>query len=149
MECRCGGFQNVQGGIRRYYVPQRFVVPNIPPWQELAWGLKLGKVVQLAENSIFTSNFFELYSNPAYPLGVGAVAPTPDAQWSRHQFSSIWAPQPKVYNLSISSDRENLDTSIQPSDTPIPEGEEADGFFTPSGSAGSKANRHKAAVAYK
>lgn len=26
-------------------VPQRFVVPNMPPWPSVAWGLKLGKVV--------------------------------------------------------------------------------------------------------
>lgn len=89
---------------------------------------------QLAEHAFFTSNVFALYSQPAYPLDVGNVAPAPNAQWARRQFSSIWAPQPAVYSLSLPNDSLNGSAGPRPSaDAPIPEGEEAPGFFSASG----------------
>jgi serine/threonine protein kinase len=89
---------------------------------------------QLAEHAFFTSNIFALYSQPAYPLDVGTVLPAPKAQWSRRQFSSIWAPQPEAYNVLVPDGSSNDNAFLGPSaDAPIPEGEEASGFFSPSG----------------
>jgi serine/threonine protein kinase len=90
---------------------------------------------QLAEHAFFKSNVFALYSQPAYPLDVGTVSPTPSAQWARRQFSSIWAPQPATYNLSV-PDGSTSDSNAfagPTSDSPIPESEEASGLFSPSG----------------
>lgn len=39
------GFQMYKAAYGDLKVPQRFVVPNMPPWPRVAWGLKLGKVV--------------------------------------------------------------------------------------------------------
>ena len=87
---------------------------------------------QLADHEFFNCNVFQLHSQPAYPLDVGAVAPTPNAQWSRRQFSSIWAPQPDAYDVITSpeaSTGRNKSTDYEP----IVEGEEASGFFSASG----------------
>jgi serine/threonine protein kinase len=92
---------------------------------------------EVAEHSFFASNVFTLYSQPAYPLDVGTVAPTPNAQWARRQFSSIWAPQPEAYNIALPTDTTKpSETSPSVGNVPIQEGEEASGFFTPSGKLG-------------
>lgn len=88
---------------------------------------------QVAQMEFFgDTNVFRLHSLPAYRLDVGTVAPAPDAQWSRRQFSSIWAPQPAEYDLSLpdesNSANHNMDIGLS-SSGPIPEGEEADSFF--------------------
>lgn len=89
---------------------------------------------QIAQLEFFgDTNVFRLHSQPAYPLDVGTVAPAPDAQWSRRQFSSIWAPQPVEYDLSLpdasNASRNNMETGLS-SSGPIPEGEgEAASFF--------------------
>lgn len=89
---------------------------------------------QLAEHTFFKSNVFALYSQPAYPLDVGTVLPAPSAQWARRQFSSIWAPQPASYILSVPVGSANSNAFSDPTtDSPIQEGEEALGFFSPSG----------------
>jgi serine/threonine protein kinase len=89
---------------------------------------------EVAEHAFFTSNVFALYSQPAYPLDVGTVAPTPNAQWARRQFSSIWAPQPAAYNIALpTGTTARNETSVPVENGPIQEGEEASGFFTPSG----------------
>jgi serine/threonine protein kinase len=98
--------------------------------------LKRPGMNELAEHSFFTSNVFELYSQPAYPLDVGNVSPTPNAQWARRQFSSIWAPQPEAYDISMPDDFDGMNGDIfsrLSCDAPIPEGEESSGYFSPSG----------------
>ena len=94
-------------------------------------------MTELAESDFFGStNVFSLYSQAAYPLDVGTVSPSPNANWARRQFSSIWAPQPEAYNVSLPEDD---DAAVDPrfpgtfSDSPIPEGDERVGFFTSSG----------------
>jgi serine/threonine protein kinase len=80
---------------------------------------------------------FSLYRQEAYPLGVGNSAPAPDAQWARRQFSSIWAPQPVAYDISLPDETSNSRLSSQ-SDTlsaPISEGDEYGGYFSASGNA--------------
>lgn len=91
---------------------------------------------QLAESDFFTSDVFSLYTQPAYPLDVGSVSPAPNSNWARRQFSSIWAPQPEAYNVSLPDEPIANDTRFPGtfSDTPIPEGEERSGFYTSSGS---------------
>lgn len=86
---------------------------------------------QLADHDFFTTNVFALHSQTAYPLDVGTVAPTPNAQWARRQFSSIWAPQPEAYNISISTTATASSTRTKPlSEQPICEGNEATGYFS-------------------
>jgi serine/threonine protein kinase len=88
---------------------------------------------QTAQHDFFTKaevDVFSLHRKPAYPLDVGDVSPSPDAQWARRQFSSIWAPQPVSYNISL-PDEDATFTYYDMSRTgPIAEGEEALGFFS-------------------
>ncbi|GKZ00406.1 hypothetical protein MPSEU_000993600 [Mayamaea pseudoterrestris] len=78
-------------------------------------------------------NVFSLHSKPAHPLDVGGVNPAPDAQWTRRQFSSIWAPQPVTYDISLPDDTVKVTSMRRSSDTqPIAEGEEAVGYFSAS-----------------
>lgn len=91
---------------------------------------------QLAEHTFFAStNVYILYSQPAYPLDVGTVGPSPDEKWARRQFSSIWAPQPEAYDISALSNSTNKKTRSTRSSTdrPIIEGEEVNGYFSISG----------------
>jgi serine/threonine protein kinase len=93
---------------------------------------------QVAEHDFFSKSgvdVFSLYSQKAYPLDVGDVSPTPDAQWSRRQFSSIWAPQPAAYDITLPSNGNGaMPAAYGPSsDAPIAEGEERTGFFSSSG----------------
>jgi len=95
--------------------------------------LKRPGMQQTAQHSFFTSanvDCFNLHLKPAYPLDVGDVSPTPDATWSRRQFSSIWAPQPVAYNISLPTEEETLKSYEQTLTAPISEGEEAAGFFS-------------------
>lgn len=88
---------------------------------------------QVAQSEFFEgTNVFSLHSQPAYPLDVGTVAPVPDAQWSRRQFSSIWAPQPVAYDLALPDANDSSRNSLgvgSSSSGPIEEGEEAQSFF--------------------
>jgi serine/threonine protein kinase len=96
--------------------------------------LKRPSMNQLAEHPFFTSNVFALHTQTAYPLDVGSVGPTPNAQWARRQFSSIWAPQPATYNITISTNSTTDNTrSLALSERPIIEGKEAFSFFSTSG----------------
>jgi serine/threonine protein kinase len=91
---------------------------------------------QVAQQPFFADadvDVFSLHRRSAYPLDVGRVAPAPDAQWSRRQYSSIWAPQPAAYDLSIPDE-----SSASPftatfgsisSTAPIPEGDEGPALF--------------------
>jgi serine/threonine protein kinase len=90
---------------------------------------------QVAEHEFFQDagiDVFSLYKESAHPLDVGDVAPPAiDAQWSRRQLSSIWAPQPQAYDTSL--DAENAPTvGNDQSNGPIPEGAEASAFFSKS-----------------
>lgn len=96
--------------------------------------LKRPSMNQLAEHEFFTTNVFALHTQAAYPLDVGSVGPSPNAQWARRQFSSIWAPQPEAYNVSISTNSATNDTRTKLlSERPITEGNEASCFFSMSG----------------
>lgn len=80
-----------------------------------------------------STDVFSLHQRPAYPLDVGTVAPSPDAQWSRRQFSSIWAPQPEAYDISVPDNAgggEIIHGTVD--NSPIPEGEEGPGSFSSS-----------------
>jgi Serine/threonine protein kinase len=76
-------------------------------------------------------NIFSYYKSTPHRLDPGKVGPSPDASWSRRQFSSIWAPQPKAYVISnakganLSSERWFL--------KPIFERNEREAFFLPTG----------------
>lgn len=73
-----------------------------------------------------------LHAGPALPLDVGSVEPAAaDARWSRRQFSSIWAPQPKDYALGSSSVGGFASGGGRDSwrEAPIPEGKEAEAHF--------------------
>jgi serine/threonine protein kinase len=94
--------------------------------------LKRPTMLQLAEHEFFHDNVFRLHSQPAYPLDVGTIGPTPNAQWARRQFSSIWAPQPEAYDV-ISPAQSSAGTSRSADDGPIFEGEEASAFFSATG----------------
>lgn len=91
---------------------------------------------RLAEFDFFKADVFTLHSLPAYPLDVGNVSPEPSSQWARRQYSSIWAPQPKDYDISL-PDNELIGQSGNDrylvADSPIAESDERIGFFTSSG----------------
>jgi serine/threonine protein kinase len=87
-------------------------------------------MTQVAEDAFFSgTDIFALHRQPAIPLYVGVVAPVEDAQWARRQYSSIWAPQPKVYDISIPQPM-HLANPLMSSKAPIPEGDEANTFFS-------------------
>ena len=87
---------------------------------------------QVARHDFFSgsgTDVFTLYAQAAPPLDVGEATPIADAHWSRRQYSSIWAPQPQSYDISMpSSDRPS--TCGGTTKAPIPEGQEATAFFS-------------------
>lgn len=84
---------------------------------------------QVADDAFFQGvDVYALYRGQAHPLDVGTVAPVADAKWGRRQLSSIWAPQPKAYDISIHQNAPTTQTSS--TTTPIPEGVEATSFFS-------------------
>ena len=87
-------------------------------------------VHQVSEDDFFEgTHVFGLYKLQAYPLDAGKVQPKADAQWARRQFSSIWAPQPKTYDISMPPERNSLSTA-DPVTAPIVEGPEGPSFFS-------------------
>jgi serine/threonine protein kinase len=94
--------------------------------------LERPNLASVAEDDFFEGkDVFALYKHDAYPLDVGTVAPTADARWARRQFSSIWAPQPKAYDISMpEEDEDNLGTPQYPGTAPFVEGEERAAFFS-------------------
>lgn len=87
-------------------------------------------VHQVSEDDFFEgTNVFALYKLQAYPLDAGTVQPKAEAQWARRQFSSIWAPQPKTYDISMPAERKSL-ASMDPVTAPIMEGREGPSFFS-------------------
>lgn len=93
----------------------------------------------LARFDFFTKeevDVFSLHSQPAHPLDVGNVSPAPDAQWSRRQFSSIWAPQPVAYDISLPDlTQSSASFALTNTSPPIKEGEEARTYFSLTGEA--------------
>jgi serine/threonine protein kinase len=86
---------------------------------------------QAAQHDFFAgTNVFELHRTTAYPLDIGSVEPAPDAQWSRRQFSSIWAPQPVSYNVALPSEDDAATGSSNAQGGRVPEGAEATSYFT-------------------
>jgi serine/threonine protein kinase len=96
-------------------------------------------MTQAAQHDFFHQagmDVFSLHRKQALPLDVGDVSPVADAQWSRRQFSSIWAPQPQAYDISLVVDNSNHHRGDAPSG-PIPEGDEATSFFSKVGALSS------------
>jgi serine/threonine protein kinase len=91
---------------------------------------------QVAEHDFFQEagvDVFSLHQKKAYPLDVGDVAPpSADAQWSRRQLSSIWAPQPQAYNISWDFEESGTQTATGQPAGPISEGAEGPSFFSKS-----------------
>jgi serine/threonine protein kinase len=93
-------------------------------------------MTQVAEHCFFQDagvDVFSLYQRPAHPLDVGDVAPpSTDAKWSRRQLSSIWAPQPQAYDISLDFAAKGNRATGNLSLGPISEGDEAPAFFSKS-----------------
>jgi serine/threonine protein kinase len=95
-------------------------------------------MAQIAQHEFFRNegtDVFTLYRHPAPPLDVGDVSPVEDAKWSRRQYSTIWAPQPQAYDVSLSTVDSGTQNHTSLSSGPIPEGVEATAFFSASTSA--------------
>mmetsp|Transcript_31776 Transcript_31776/g.55280 ORF Transcript_31776/g.55280 Transcript_31776/m.55280 type:complete len:273 (+) Transcript_31776:59-877(+) len=87
-------------------------------------------ILQIADADFFDGmDIFSLHKNPAHPLDVGSIAPASGAKWSRRQFSSIWAPQPRAYIIEATSNHSSKAGNSQ--NKPISEGDEADEEFLP------------------
>ena len=87
-------------------------------------------ILQIAESHFFKGmDIFTLHRRPAHPLDVGTVAPVADAKWARRQFSSIWAPQPRAYDIGPTTS--NSKAGNHSRNEPITEGDEADEDFLP------------------
>jgi serine/threonine protein kinase len=85
---------------------------------------------QVAVDNFFRGkDVFVLHRQAAHPLDVGKVNPVGDSKWSRRQLSSIWAPQPKAYDISV-SDESASSTRRDFITSPISEGQEASSFFS-------------------
>jgi serine/threonine protein kinase len=91
---------------------------------------------QVAGHNFFQEagvDVFSLHQKPPHPLEMGDVAPpSTDAKWSRRQLSSIWAPQPQAYNISLDYTSSALRASTSQSAGPILEGGEGSSFFSKS-----------------
>ena len=84
----------------------------------------------VAQDAFFGGkDIYKLYREAAHPLDVGTVAPVADAKWARRQLSSIWAPQPKAYDITPTYDDAQTVTSNGFAE-PIPEGDECRSFFS-------------------
>ena len=78
------------------------------------------------------TDVFSLHRGRAHPLDVGSVDPSRvDARWSRRQFSSIWAPQPRAYDVGGGAASRGVGRSSGAGGEPIEEGDEADEEFLP------------------
>jgi len=90
-------------------------------------------IQQIVESEFFNGiDIFNLHRKPAHPLDVGTIAPVSDAKWARRQFSSIWAPQPRAYDMHSTIKQSSKDGNIGYSrNEPIQEGAEADEDFLP------------------
>ncbi len=85
-------------------------------------------IFEVSQSAFFDGiDIFDLHKKPAHPLDVGSIAPVSDAKWARRQFSSIWAPQPHVYNIGGTST--TTATKRNSRDSAILEGEERDETF--------------------
>jgi serine/threonine protein kinase len=86
----------------------------------------------IANDAFFQGeNIFSYYKGKPHRIDPGKVGPSPDASWSRRQFSSIWAPQPKAYVIS-NAKGENLSSESRFL-KPILERNERETFFLPIG----------------
>jgi len=85
-------------------------------------------IFEVSQSDFFDDvDIFTLHKKPAHPLDIGSIAPVSDAKWARRQFSSIWAPQPHVYNIGGAS---TIKTKTRNSrNFPILEGGERDEAF--------------------
>eukprot|EP00573_Skeletonema_grethae_P001567 CAMPEP_0201689234 /NCGR_PEP_ID=MMETSP0578-20130828/2844_1 /ASSEMBLY_ACC=CAM_ASM_000663 /TAXON_ID=267565 /ORGANISM="Skeletonema grethea, Strain CCMP 1804" /LENGTH=571 /DNA_ID=CAMNT_0048173799 /DNA_START=305 /DNA_END=2020 /DNA_ORIENTATION=- len=85
-------------------------------------------IFEVSQSAFFDGiDIFNLHKKVAHPLDVGSIAPVSDAKWSRRQFSSIWAPQPHVYDIGGTSTASG--TMRNSRDSAILEGGERDETF--------------------
>lgn len=94
-------------------------------------------MLQVADHNFFGDagvSVFSLYKGAAHPLDVGGVQPVADAKWSRRQLSTIWAPQPQKYDISLDQGVEDSRATAMGLNKlgPINEREEATAFFSKS-----------------
>lgn len=88
-------------------------------------------------SNIATDEFFHgkdiflFHTKPSHRLDAGKVGPSPDARWSRRQFSSIWAPQPQAY--VISNAKTGSTSYLDRSNAPIIERGEREAYFLSTG----------------
>ncbi|KAL3944074.1 MAG: hypothetical protein SGBAC_001858 [Bacillariaceae sp.] len=103
---------------------------------------KRPSMMKVAQHEFFKkdgADVFGLYRQPAPQLDVGNVAPQQDAKWARRQFSSIWAPQPQAYDVTLNSGGTKKRFRFALGSGAIQEGDEATAFFSAakkSGAAG-------------
>jgi serine/threonine protein kinase len=98
-------------------------------------------LMRVADTPFFNGmDIFSLYKQRAPSLMEGTVAPAvADSKWTRRQFSSIWAPQPKTYSLGDDSHSSLSGKGTRASrqgetpewQLPIPEGAERGSTFQP------------------
>ncbi len=85
-------------------------------------------IFEVSQSAFFDGiDIFNLHKKAAHPLDVGSIAPVSDAKWARRQFSSIWAPQPHVYDIGGTST--TAETMRNSHDSAILEGGERDETF--------------------
>ena len=85
-------------------------------------------MITISEHAFFNkTDVFTLYKESSCRLDAGQIAPQPNSEWTRRQFSSIWAPQPQAYAMTNKHD--DLRNIEKNTSGPIAEGDEAEGFF--------------------
>eukprot|EP00590_Aulacoseira_subarctica_P003129 CAMPEP_0172422308 /NCGR_PEP_ID=MMETSP1064-20121228/8470_1 /TAXON_ID=202472 /ORGANISM="Aulacoseira subarctica , Strain CCAP 1002/5" /LENGTH=679 /DNA_ID=CAMNT_0013163111 /DNA_START=59 /DNA_END=2098 /DNA_ORIENTATION=+ len=87
----------------------------------------------IAQHEFFAGmDVFTLYKRSAPSLMQGSFAPVSvDAKWTRRQFSSIWAPQPKAYLLGLAPKASKMPSEVAIFDDAVEEGAELDASFVP------------------
>jgi serine/threonine protein kinase len=90
-------------------------------------------MLSIAQHEFFAGiDVFTLYKGSAPALMQGSVAPSSrETKWTRRQFSSIWAPQPKAYLLGTSPTRSTSSFDMSAFEMEVEEGTEIDAAFVP------------------
>jgi serine/threonine protein kinase len=99
---------------------------NVDPGSRLS-------MLSIAQHEFFAGiNVFTMFKGSAPALMQGSVAPSMgDTKWTRRQFSSIWAPQPKAYLLGPKSNKSHSSLDMTPFEMEIEEGSEINASFVP------------------
>jgi len=86
----------------------------------------------IAEDVFFQGkDVFSFHRKAPHHLDAGTVAPSPNSQWSRRQFSSIWAPQPQDYVISNAKNASSNPLDV--CNSPIIDGDEREAYFLSTG----------------